>query len=204
MSPWQLAATWVVIGVLPSDQGPSPWVTEVDGQTTVVAWTDPDLARKGVPETHDLAQVVVHELVGQLPPGVGMALVQGEQGLRIAADQTGPLAAAGKPFPIGARTVTGEPADPPTAYLEALRAAAADVATVERLFLTGYQVEDAPPQLLLVHEAEDAQAAADLGVHAAEQVGQQGGVLVLALQELPEETRDWLLTTEPVYSRATA
>lgn len=199
MSPWQLAATWVVIGVLPSEQGASPWCTEVDGETTVVAWTDPDLARAGVPDTHELAQVAVHELVGQLPAGVGMALVQGEKGLRVAADQTAALASAGKPFPARARTVTGEPADPPTALLARLRSA--DLPGLSRLWCTGYQVEDAPPQLLVVHEASDPEAAATLVVEAAGAVGQKGGVLVLALSELPEQSRDWLLTTEPVVTR---
>lgn len=204
MSPWQLAATQVVIGVLPSEQGPSPWCTEVDGQTTVVAWTDPDLARQAVPDTHELAQVVVHELVGQLPAGIGMALVQGDKGLRVAADQTGPLAAAGKPFPPGARTVTGEPADPPTAFIEHLRADAGKVPAVSRLWCTGYQVEDASPYLLVVHDAEDTQTAADLVIRCAGTVNQTGGVLVLALHELPEQTRQWLFTTEPVFQRAAA
>lgn len=197
MSPWQLAATWVIIGVLPSERGASPWCTEVDGETTVVAWTDPDLARSAVPDSHELAQVAVHELLGQLPAGVGMALVQGRQGLRVAADQTAALAAAGKPFPAGARTVTGEPADPPTALLARLRSA--DLPGLSRLWCTGYQVEDAPPQLLVVHEASDPEAAASFVVEAAGEVGQPGGVLVLALSELPEQTRGWLLTTEPTF-----
>lgn len=204
MSPWQLAATWVVIGVLPSEQGPSPWCVQLEGETTVVAWTDPDLARAGVPDTHELAQVAMHELAGQLPQGVAIALVQGEAGLRVPPEQIGPLSKAGKPFPQGARTVTGEPAQPPAAFTERLRTDAGSLPSIERLWLTGYQVEDAPPQLLVVHQAQDDDGAADLAVAAAREVEQQGGVLVLALAELPEQTRTWLLGTEPIFSRSAA
>lgn len=48
-TPYRLADAAVLIGVLQTPQGPQPLFTEIDGHSTVVAYTDVEQARVDYP-----------------------------------------------------------------------------------------------------------------------------------------------------------
>lgn len=73
-SPYRLAAASVLIGVMETAQGPQPLYTEIDGHSTVVAYTDVEQARADLPETHKMFSIVVAELLSQLPPYAGLVI----------------------------------------------------------------------------------------------------------------------------------
>lgn len=199
---YRLADTEVLLAVAQTEQGPAPLFTEVSGEPAVVAWTDLEQARADVPESHQLFSMPVAELLAQLPPHAGLVVdPRAASPVHVAAGSKAAVLAAAQPFPAGAPTRIGDPADEPVELLAALRSAAPSVPGLRRLWRTWYQVADARPRLLVVYATDDPQqhgpAAADAVVAAARQVQHPGPLLVLAVEDLPAEHRTWLLESTP-------
>lgn len=201
---YRLAATEVLIAVAQTGQGPEPLVTDISGESAVVAWTDLEQARADAPDTHRLFSLPVAELLAQLPPHAGLVVdPRAGSPVHVAAASKDAVVEAARPFPAGAPTRIGDPAEEPTELLDRLRAAAASVPGLRRLWRTWYQVADARPRLLVVYAAdspaEQGPAVADAVVAVAEQAQHPTAVLVLALEDLPEDHRAWLLANTPPF-----
>jgi hypothetical protein len=203
-SPYRLTRAAVLIGVMQTPQGPQPHFTEIDGHSTVLAYTDLDAARGAMPETHRLFSIVVAELLAQVPPYVAMVIdPDSASPIHVPAGRRQELIDAAQPFPAGATVHLGEPAQEPKALTAALRTSAPEVAPLRRLWRTWYQVADATPKLLVIYDVEGRAgadiAAADAVVAAAQLVDYAHPLQVLALDDLPVEHRNWLLTTTPPF-----
>lgn len=202
---YRLADTEVLLAVAQTGQGPAPLFTEVSGEPAVVAWTDLEQARADVPDTHQLFSLPVAELLAQLPAHAGLVVdPRAGSPVHVAAASKAAVIEAATPFPAGAPTRIGDPAQEPVELLTALRSAAPAVPGLRRLWRTWYQVADARPRLLVVYGTDDpprhGPAAADAVIAAATQVQHADPLLVLALEDLPAEHRDWLLeSTPPLY-----
>lgn len=202
---YRLADTEVLLAVAQTDQGPAPLLTDVSGEPAVVAWTDLDQARAEVPDSHQLFSMPVSELLAQLPPHAGLVVdPRAASPVHVAAASKAAVLEAATPFPAGAPTRIGDPAEEPAELLAALCSTAPSVPGLRRLWRTWYQVADARPRLLVVYGTDDpprhGAAAADAVIAAATRVQHAGPLLVLALEDLPAEHRTWLLeNTPPLY-----
>lgn len=211
-SAYRLADSQVLIAVGSTPAGPAPLFTEVSGEVTCVAYTDRAEAEADRPATHELFAIVVSDLLAQLPAEVGLVIdPRAASPIYLPADGKQQVAAAGAPFPVGAETAIGEPAQEPTALLDAVRADADAAPGLRRVWRTWYQVADAYEKLLVVYELDrtgdgpgpiDDQVSA-LVLQAAATAGYEQRVLVLPLEAVPDQPRRWLLeNTPPFYERA--
>jgi hypothetical protein len=207
-TPYRLADAAVLIGVMQTPQGPQPLFTEIDGHSTVVAYTDVEEARADLPETHRMFSIGVAELLRELPPYAGLIVdPRSPSPVHVPAELKQGVIDAARPFPAGADVRIGDPADEPAELLDALVEAAPQLPFLRQLWRTWYQVADARPRLLVVYDIEgrtgaDA-AAADLIVDTTARVDYPHPLLVLALDDVPVEHREWLLAqTPPFYRRA--
>lgn len=205
---YRLADAEVLIGVAETPGGPQPLFTDVDGEPAVVAFTDLAEAQSELPETHRLFSIVVAELAAQLPPHAGIVVdPRSASPAWVPAASKQAVVEAAQAFPAGADVRIGEPADEPEALLEAVRAGAPGVPGLQRVWRTWYQAADARPRLLVVVDVADpasqGEAAADLVLDAARTTAYGPPVLVMALPDLPEAHRAWLLEhTPPSYESA--
>lgn len=203
----RLADSEVLIAVARTQQGPAPLFTEVEGETTCVAWTDPDEARSEVPETHELFSIGVAELLRQVPAGVGLLVdPRAPSPVHVPADGRQAVLDAARPFPSGAQVALGEPAEEPEALLQAVRDGAPVVPALRRVWRAWYQVLDTDDRLLVVYDVDGSAgadaAAADLVVAAARSTAYGHRLLVLALDDVPAGPREWLLANvPPAYTR---
>lgn len=199
---YRLADAAVLIGVMQTPEGPEPLATDLGGESAVVAYTDLSEARSDLPETHRLFSIEVAELLAQLPAHAGLVIdPRSPSPVHVPASGKQAVINASKPFPAGAGTRIGDPAEEPVALLHELRHTAPGETSLRRLWRTWYQVADARPKLLIVYEVTDhaahGPAAADLVVRAAEKVDYPSPLLVMAVGDLPAEHRDWLLAHTP-------
>ncbi len=203
----RLADSEVVIAVANSLEGPAPLFTEVEGETTCVAWTDVDEARAELPQTHRLFSIGVAELLRQVPPGVGLLVdPRAPSPVHLPADRRQEVLDAARPFPAGAQIALGEPAEEPAELLQAVRDGAATVPALRRVWRAWYQVLDTDERLLVVYDVDGEtgadSGAADLVVSAAQRTAYGHRLLVLALDDLPDGPRKWLLMQgPPAYER---
>lgn len=203
-SVYRLADTEVLIAVAAGATGPEPLVTEVSGEPAVVAWTDVALAQQAAPDTHRLFSIPVAELAAQVPPHAGIVVDPlAASPVHVPAARRQELVEAARPFPAGAPTRIGDPAEEPAALLDRLREQAPGLPGLRRLWRTWYQVADARPRLLVVYDtddpAADGPAVADAVVAAAREVDLVSPLLVLAVQDLPDDARGWLLDSTPPF-----
>ena len=200
---YRLADAEVLIGVAETPQGPQPLFTDVSGESAVVAYTDLEEAQADLPESHRLFSIPVAELLAELAPHAGLVVdPRSAAPVYVAAADKQQVVEAARPFPAGAPTRIGDPAEEPTALLDELRRTAPSVPGLRRLWRTWYQAADARPRLLVVLETSDPagqDAAAALVLLAAEQVALVSPLLVMALEDLPAEHRDWLLANTPPF-----
>jgi hypothetical protein len=206
-SVYRLADSEVLIAVAQTPDGPAPLFTDIGGEITCVAYTDLREAQSDVPSTHRLFSIVVAELLGQLPEHVGLVVdPRAASPVHVGAQDKARISAAARPFPNGVQVAIGDPAEEPAALTTRLRELAPAAAAVRRMWRTWYQVADAREKLLVVYDVEgqtgaDAQAA-DLIVDAARSTDYPRPLIVLALDDLPSEHRQWLLAnTPPFYER---
>lgn len=203
-TPYRLADAPVLIGVTSTPDGPQPLFTEIDGHSTVVAWTDVAEARADLPDTHQLFSIEVAQLLAGLPPYAGLVIdPRSPSPVHVPAEHKQGLIEAAKPFPAGGEVTIGDPAEEPAELVAALRAAAPGLAPLRQLWRTWYQVADARPRLLVVYDVEpgaDARAA-DLVVAAATAVDYPHPLLVLAFDDVPVEHREWLGASTPALYR---
>lgn len=206
-SVWRLTEAEVLIAVAQTADGPAPLFTEVSGEITAVAYTDVAEARADLPDTHRLFSIQVAEFLRQLPGHVGLVVdPRSPSPVHVAADQRPDVLDAARPFPAGVPVAIGEPAKQPKHLVKALRTSAPALPVLRRLWRIWYQKADADGRLLVVYDVDGTEgadkAAADLVVAAAEQVDYADKLLVLALDDLPSEHREWLLAnTRPAYER---
>lgn len=114
---------------------------------------------------------------------------------------------AAKPFPAGSQVAIGDPSDEPADLVAALQAAAPALPPLRQLWRTWYQAADARPRLLVVYDVEPGpgtdSAAADLVLGAATRTDYPHPLLVLAVDDVPVEHRQWLRSsTPPLYRRS--
>lgn len=197
-SPWRLADAQVHVVVDSAPTGLAPRTTTVAGGQACVAFTDPGRAQAAASATSTVHSIGVAELLGQLPPGVGLLLDPGSAApVHVPAGSRTALIDAARPFPPHAPVMLAEPVEEPTALLDAVRAAAPDLPPLRRLWGAWYTVADAAGKLLVVYDVEPVEgadaAAVDLVVRAAETVEHPQPVLVVALPDVPEQHRQWLL-----------
>ncbi|MBW3647121.1 MAG: enhanced serine sensitivity protein SseB C-terminal domain-containing protein, partial [Actinobacteria bacterium] len=129
--------------------------SEIDGHSIVLAYTDVDVARAAMPETHRLFSIVVAELLNQVPPYVGVLIDPGSaSSVHVPAERRQELIDAAQPFPGGATVRLGDPAREPKSLTATLQVSAPGVAPLRRLWRTWYQVADAPAQLLVIYDVE--------------------------------------------------
>lgn len=206
-SVYRLADSEILIAVAQTSDGPAPLFTDVGGEIACVAYTDLREAQADMPATHRLFSIVVADLLGQLPEHVGLVVdPRSPSPVHVAAPDKAPVRAAARAFPDGAQVAIGDPAEEPTALVTRLREQAPASAPLRRMWRTWYQAADAREKLLVVYDVDgqagaDAQAA-DLVVDAARASDYPRPLLVLALDDLPAEHRQWLLAnTPPFYER---
>ncbi len=203
-SVFRLADSRVLLIVASTPTGPAPAFTQVAGERAVVAFTDVGAARADQPEGHALVTMQVAELLTRVPPDTGLLVdPRSPTPVHVPAARVREVVEAGRPFPVGAVTATGEPAQEPVELVQRLRDAATPAPWLRRLWRLQYQVADAEPKLLVVHEVDD--PARDR--EAAELLAEAGAaspipLLVMALDDLPPDHRQHLLHAAPLYERA--
>lgn len=206
-SVYRLADAEVLIAVAQTPDGPAPLFADVGGEIACIAYTDLREAESDVPDTHRLFSIVVADMLSQLPEHVGLVVdPRAASPVHVAAQDKARVRAAARPFPDGAQVAIGEPAEEPSALTARLQEVAPEAPAVRRMWRTWYQAADARAKLLVVYDVEgqagaDAQAA-DLIVEAARSTDYPRPLLVLALDDVPIEHRQWLLAnTPPFYER---
>lgn len=141
-SVYRLADSHVLIGVQQTPQGPQPLFTEIDGESTVVAYTDVDQAKANLPDTHGLFSIQVASLLQQLPAHAGLVVdPRSPKPVHVPADGKGPVIQAAGAFPAGAVTATGDPAEEPAALL---RRVSEQVRALRRLWRPASGALDSP------------------------------------------------------------
>lgn len=205
-SPYRLADSHVLIAVAMTERGPEPLCAQAGDEIVAVAYTDPAEAKADAPDTHRVFSIQVAELLEQLPAGMGVVIdPRSPSPVHVPAAARPALIDAARPFPPGAEVRIGDPMEEPVELLEALRSVARGAAQLRRLWRTWYQAADAPPKLLLVYEGgtPDDTSMADAVVGVVEQSGYPHPTLVMAVDDLPEAHREWLLAnTAPFFERS--
>lgn len=177
----------------------------IDGSPYVVAFTSVDqLESAGVESAYVTAPA--RDLARSLPPGVGLAVNPGGIGLPIDADGVIALAGGQTTVPAGSRLRIGEPAQEPTALLQALAGALTRAGTVTEARRAWVQVEERAPGLVLgvrlTGTADEQMPAVLDAVRAAIDVVPVDFSVDVTLLEEGDSLSTWMLDHAPPFFRA--